>query len=194
MSAASPALERHPRSQRLIQWLTYAYLIRFPLLTAAALIGIPCAAFFTDARSLLENLFDLSPVAVMLVTIAALFAAWSVMVTARLTLTYSGERFDIPQAGIGPLRWRHLLLFGLLAAPITAGVVYETIELWDYMPRETNLWKIAAFAPGIIIAFLLLWVADLARRLIDSPATNLGGPALLMPRKRPSSGTSWPCC
>ena len=190
MAAASPALERYPRSQPLIQWLTYAYLIRFPLLTAAALIGIPCAAFFTDARSLLENLFDLSPVAVMLVTIAALFAAWSVMVTARLTLTYSGERFDIPQAGIGPLRWLHLLLFGLLAAPITAGVVYETIELWDYTPRETNLWKIAAFAPGIIIAFLLLWVADLARRLIDRPATNLGGPALLMPRKRPSSGTT----
>src|SRR5262249_8363915 len=129
----------------------------------------------------------LSPVAVMLVTIAALFAAWSVMVTARLTLTYSGERFEIPQAGIGPLRWRHLMLFGLLAAPITPGVVYETIELWGYMPRETNPLKIAAFAPGIIIAFLLLWVADLARRLIDSPATNLGGPALLMPRKRPSS-------
>ena len=189
MAAASPALERYPRSQPLIQWLTYAYLIRFPLLTAAALIGIPCAAFFTDARSLLENLFDLSPVAVMLVTIAALFAAWSVMVTARLTLTYSGERFDIPQAGIGPLRWLHLLLFGLLAAPITAGVVYETIELWDYTPRATNLWKIAAFAPGIIIAFLLLWVASRTRRLIDSPATNLKGPALLMPHKRPSSGT-----
>src|SRR5499426_448472 len=97
MSAASPALERRPRSQRLIQWLTYAYLIRFPLLTAAALIGIPCAAFFTDARSLLENLFDLSPVAVMLITIAALFAAWSVMVTARLTLTYSHERFGVVQ-------------------------------------------------------------------------------------------------
>jgi len=188
MSAASPALERYPRSQRLIQWLTYAYLIRFPLLTAMALIGIPGAAFWTDARSLLENLFDLSPVAIMLVTIAALFAAWSVMVTARLTLIYSSERFDIPQADIGPLRWRHLLLFGLLAAPIIAGVVYKTIELWNYTPRARNLWKIAAFAPGIIIAFLLLWMADLTRRLIDSPATNLKGPALLMPHKRPLSG------
>src|SRR5262249_55094901 len=111
-----------------------------------------------------------------------------VMVTARLTLTYSSERFDTPQADIGPLRWRHLLLFGLLAAPITAGIVYETIQLWDYTPRATNLWKIAAFAPGIIIALLLLWVSDLPRGWIDSPATNLNGPALLMHRKKQLSG------
>jgi hypothetical protein len=150
-----------------------------------ALVGIPCAAFFTDFRSLLKNLFDLNPIAIMLVTIAALLAAWSVMVSARLTLTYSGARFDLPPAGIGPLRWRHLLLFGLLAAPILAGVVYEIVELWDYTPQATNLWKIAAFSPGIIISFLLLWVAELARRWIDSPATNLRGPALLMPSKRP---------
>ncbi|HEU0178397.1 MAG TPA: hypothetical protein VFV58_29385, partial [Blastocatellia bacterium] len=188
MSAASPAPERYPRLQRLIQWLTYAYLIRFPLLTVAALIGIPCAAFLTGARSLLENLFDLSPVGIMLVTMAALLAAWSVMVTARLTLTYSGERFDVAQASIGPLGWRHILLFGLLAAPITAGAVYETIELWDYTPPSTNIWKIAAFAPGIIIAYCLLWVADAARRRVDSPATNRKAPAMLLPSKRLLTG------
>src|SRR2546428_968171 len=188
MSAASPALERHPRLQRLIHWLTYAYLIRFPLLTAAALIGIPYAAFGAGARSLLENLFDLAPLAIMLVTMTALLAAWSVMVTARLTLTYSAERFGVAQAKVGPLGWRHILLYGLLAAPIIAGVVYETVELWDYTPPEANLWKIAALAPGIIIAFLLLWVADAARRGINSPATNLKAPALLMPSKRRPTG------
>jgi predicted acylesterase/phospholipase RssA len=189
MSAASPALERHPRSQRLIQLMTYAYLIRFPLLTAGALIGIPCAAFWTGASSLLENLFDLSPVAIIVVMMAALLSAWGVMVTARLTLIYSGERFDVAQVDLGPLRWRHLLLFGLLAAPITAGIVYEVVDLWDYTPRATNLWKVAAFAPGIIIALLLLWVADLARRLVDSPATNLNAPSLLIPSKRPLAGS-----
>ena len=35
MAAASPALERYPYTQRLIQLMTYAYLIRFPLLTGA---------------------------------------------------------------------------------------------------------------------------------------------------------------
>src|SRR5215831_16674153 len=147
MSAVGPAPQRYPFLQRLIQWLTYAYLIRFPLLTAAALIGIPYAAFWTGARSLLENLFDLSPVAIMVVTMVALLSAWSVMITARLTLTYAHERFGVAHVGIGPLGWRHLLLFGLLAAPITAGVVYETVQLWDYTPRMNNLWKIGAIAP-----------------------------------------------
>jgi hypothetical protein len=186
--AASPALERHPRLQRLIQWLTYAYLIRFPLLSAAALAGIPCAAFFTGVRPLLENLFDLAPGAIMLVTMAALLAAWSVMVTARLTLTYSSERFGVVQAKVGPLGWRHILLYGLLAAPIITGVVYETVELWDYTPPATNRWKVAALAPGVLIAFLLLWMADLAQRRINSPATNRKAPAQLMPSKRPLAG------
>jgi hypothetical protein len=184
-AAASPALERYPYTQRIIQWLTYAYLIRFPLLTGAAMVGIPYAAFFTGSGPLLENLFDLAPVAIMMVTMTALLAAWSVMVTARLTLTYSSERFGVVQAKVGPLGWRHLLLYGLLAAPIIAGVVYETVELWDYTSPADNRWKVAAFAPGILIAFMLLWLADLAQRRINSPATNRRAPAMLMPSKRP---------
>jgi hypothetical protein len=188
MSAASPAPQRRRLLRRLTQLMTYAYLIRFPLVTTAALIGIPCAAFFTGARSLLENLFDLSPIAVMLVTMAAMLAAWSVMVTARLTLLYSGERFGVAQAKVAPLGWRHIVFFGLLAAPIIAGVVYEIVELWDYTPLATNRLKIVALAPGIIIAFLLLWVADLAQRRIDSPETNRKAMAMLMPYKRPLAG------
>jgi hypothetical protein len=191
MSAISPAPQQYPLlqrliqlMQRLIQWMTYAYLIRFPLLTAAALVGIPYAAFFTGARSLLENLFDLDPGAIALVTITALHSAWSVMVAARLALTYSKERFSVPQARIGPLRWRHILLYGLLGAPIIAGVVYETVKLWDYTPPSLNWWKIVALAPGIITAFLLLWTADLLQRRF-SPATALKTPDLLMPSDGP---------
>jgi hypothetical protein len=111
-----------------------------------------------------------------------------VMVTARLTLTYSGDRFGVVQPRIGPLGWRHILLYGLLAAPITAGVVYETVELWNYTPHTTNLWKIAAFAPGIVIAFLLLWVADVTERRIDRAESYPGAPALMLPHKRTPSG------
>jgi predicted acylesterase/phospholipase RssA len=189
MAAASPALERYTRTQRMIQWLTYAYLIRFPLVTATAMVLIPYAAFFTDARSLLENLFDLAPVAIMLVTMTALLAAWSVMVTARLTLTYSSERFGVFQASISSLGWRHILFFGLLAAPIIAGVVYETVELWDYTPHSTNLWKIAALAPGIILALLLLRVADIVERRIDRITTNPRAMPMLMPSKKKPAGT-----
>ena len=185
MAAASPALERYPYTQRLIQLMTYAYLIRFPLLTGVAMVVIPYAAFFTGSRSLLENLFDLAPVAIMVVTMTALLAAWSVMVTARLTLTYSSERFGVVQAKVGPLGWRHLLLYGLLAGPIISGVVYETIELWDYTPPADNRLKVAAFAPGILLAFLLLWLADLAQRRINSPATNRRAPAMIGAASKP---------
>src|SRR5262249_23352617 len=109
-------------------------------------------------------------------------------ITARLTLTYSSDRFGVAQANIGPLGWRHILLYGLLAAPITAGVVYETVQLWNYTKQSTNLWKIAAIAPGMVIAYMLLWVADVARRRIDSPATNRKAPALLLPSERPLTG------
>src|SRR5215475_13363305 len=95
MTATSPAPERYPRLQRLIQLLTCAYLIRCPLLMAAARVGIPYAAFWTGARSLLENLFDLGPLAIVVVTMVALLSAWSVMITARLTLTYAHERFGV---------------------------------------------------------------------------------------------------
>src|SRR5262245_46000001 len=188
MSVASPAPKQYPRLQQLIEWLTYAYLIRFPLLTAAALVGIPYAAFFTGARSLLENLFDLDPGAIMLVMMIALLSAWSVMVTARLVLTYSSERFGVAQAKIGSLGWRHILLFGLLAAPVIAGVAYDIVKLWDYSPPATNRWKIVALAPGIIVAFALLWSADLLQRRFNSPATNRKAPDLLMPSERPLTG------
>ncbi|MBO0860081.1 MAG: hypothetical protein J2P21_16740 [Chloracidobacterium sp.] len=185
MTAVSPAKERYRLLQRLIQLMTYAYLVRFPLLMATAMIVIPYAAFRTNASSLLENLFDLSPVAIMVVTIAALLSAWSVMVTARLTLTYSSERFGVTQPRIAPLGWRHILFYSLLAAPIIAGVVYETVELWNYTQRSTNLWKIGAFAPGILIAFLLLSMADSVERWIARAAINPNAPALLLPSKRP---------
>src|SRR5262249_7782326 len=134
------------------------------------------------------NLFDLNPAAIALVTMTALLAAWSVMVTARLTLTYSHERFGVPQARIGALGWRHIMLYGLMAAPVVAGVVYETAKLWDYSPPSSNRWKLAALAPGIITALLLLWTADLLQRRLDSPATNRKAPDLLMPLNRPLTG------
>ncbi len=189
MSTPSQALQRRAFSQRFIQWLTYAYLIRFPLLTAAALAGLPYLAFRTGARSLLENLFDLSPFGVALVTMTALLAAWSVMVTARLALIYSNERFGVSPAKIGlSLRWRHILYFGLLAAPIVAGVVIEIRKLWDFSTPAENRWKLLAIAPGALTAFLLLWVADLLQRRLNSPATNRKAPDLLMPSDRPLMG------
>jgi hypothetical protein len=182
MAAPTPTSERTPLLQRIIRWLTFSYLIRFPLLTAVALVAIPYVAFRTGASALLENLFDLDPGGVLLVTMAALLAAWSVMVTARLALIYCNERFGVAPAKIDYLlKWRHILLFGLLALPIIAGVLYETAKLWAYSNPATNRWKLAAVAPGILLAFFLLWIADLLQRRLNSPETNRQAPDLLMP-------------
>ena len=43
----------------LTRGLPYIYVLRFPVLTALILVGLPYLSFLTDARSLLENLFDL---------------------------------------------------------------------------------------------------------------------------------------
>src|SRR5262249_43119603 len=40
---------------------------------------------------------------------------------------------------------------------------------------------LGAVAPGILTALLLLWVADLLQRRLNSPATNRKAPDLLMP-------------
>jgi len=182
MATPKPAFKVIPRSQRIIRWLTFSYLIRFPLLTAIALVAIPYAAFRTGAAALLENLFDLNPGGVFLVTMAALLAAWGVMVTARLALIYSEERFGVSPPKIGlALRWRHILLFGLLAAPVVGGVLYETAKLWAYSDPTTNRWKLAAVAPGVLTAFFLLWVSDLLQRILNTPTTNRQAPDLLMP-------------
>ncbi len=189
MSAPQPAPQRYPRSQRLIELLTCGYLIRFPMLTAIALVAIPYASFFTGARSLLENLFDLGPGSITLVTMTALIAAWSVMVTARLALIYSHERFGVTQPKIGfLLGWRHIIYFGFLAAPVIAGVIYEIAKLWDYSPPSANRWKALAIAPGILSALLLLWAANLLQHWLNSPATNRKAPDLLMPSQGPLSG------
>jgi hypothetical protein len=182
MSTPKPAPQRFPRLQRSIQWLTYAYLIRFSLLTAIALVVLPYAAFRTRASALLENIFDLDPGGVLLVTMTALLAAWSVMVTSRLALLYCDERFGVAPSKVSKqLRWRHILLYGLLAAPTIAGVIYEAVKLWNYNGAGVSRWKVAAVAPGIIIAFLLLWGADWLQRRLNSPATNRRAPDLLMP-------------
>jgi hypothetical protein len=189
MTATNPDDRKRQRAQRNFRWLTFAYLIRFPLMTAAVLVVLPFVAFFTGASALLENLFDLGPGDIFLVTMTALLSAWSVMVTARLALIYCSERFDVSRAKIGlQLKWRSILLYGLLSLPVIAGIYYEIAKLWNYTPQCQNWWKVFAVAPGIGIAFLLMWVADLLQRLLNSPSTNRKAPDLLMPTDRPFSG------
>jgi hypothetical protein len=197
MSNPGQAPSRTTIWQRLLQWLTYSYLIRFPILTALSLALLPYAAFRTSARALLETLFDLTPLGISLVTLTALLAAWSVMSTARLALIYSGERFEAAPVSIGyQLKWKHILLFGLLATPMLIGVLVEAAKLWHYPPPHQtaayNYWKLAALALGVVLALLLLWLADLLQRRLNRLRPNRPAPDLLMPSDSALTGELLP--
>jgi hypothetical protein len=172
MSEPTSTPRRYQIVRKTIQHLTNAYLIRFPLLIAALLVIIPCIAFLTGASQLLENLYDLRPWGIYLVTLTSMLSALSVMVTLRLALHYSNQRFDTSATSISrQLGWHVIFLFSLLAAPTLAGILGETIKLREYSSPAENWLKVAAVIPGILSALLLLWLSDKIQKWINSPRT-----------------------
>src|SRR5215207_3923241 len=151
------------RLNRILSFATYVYLLRFPLLTAAAAVGIALAAFFTDARLLLGGLFDVSErYGVFLVSLTAFLAAWTVMLTWRLVLLYGQRRFDAEFRPVNPnVRWRHLALSGLLALPIVVGVIVKS-------PGRDG-WEIGGAVLGLLCALGAFWAAALSRKFFTRP-------------------------
>jgi hypothetical protein len=170
------------RWHRFFIYLNYAYLLRFPLLTALFLIVFPYLALGTSASPLLENLFDLEFSGVLFVSLTAFLAAWSVMITARLVLLYCHIRFRVPRTNISPhILRRHIFLFGLLAVPLLLAIYWEISANWQYT-RPLNRWlNIIAPLPGFLLALLSLWIASWLQRRLNSPETNLHAPDLLTP-------------
>lgn len=168
--------------RRLLAVLTWAYLLRFPLLTAAALVALPLAARFTAAGSLLLNLFDLTWRRIFVVSLAAFLAAWSVMVTARLARLYGPRRFRVVPARISPaLRWWQLFASALPALPVVIVAITQSTDRW---------WlKLSGAGLGFVAAFALLCGAALAQKLAVRSDTALTSPDLLIPTRLP--GWQW---
>lgn len=149
--------------ERLLSLLTYAYLLRFPLLTALAIVGIFYAAFCTIARSLLANLFDISwGWGIFFLSLTAFNAAWVVMLTLRLVLLYGAERFGIEQYQVNAnVKWRHIALSSLIALPMVCGAIY-------YSTNNTAL-EITEAVLGLIASLLLLGTAAIIRKFFTRP-------------------------
>src|SRR5271166_424517 len=77
--------------------LVYLYLLRVPLLIWGVLVGFPFVAIYSPLSALLENLFMLPAAACLLVTMAAVVLAWSILLTARVVLLNGEERFGTVQ-------------------------------------------------------------------------------------------------
>jgi hypothetical protein len=79
----------------LLRLLAYAYLLRFPILTGAAVVGLVAAAF-SIARPLLANLFDVHErFGLLALSFTAFVTAWVIMVASRLVLLYGAVRFQL---------------------------------------------------------------------------------------------------
>jgi len=157
---------------RSIRWLAYIYLLRFPILTAAAAVGLVIAAF-TFARPLLGNLFDVNlPYAQVWLAFTVFATAWVIMVAARLVVLYGPARFQlepyIEPYRIGPdLRWWHIVLFGTaIALPVVAGAIYYT-----YRHNESiSLARlIVEAAIGCLLSLALLFLLGYVQKRLTVP-------------------------
>lgn len=168
--------------RRGLKFLTWIYLLRFPLLTAAALVALPLVAALTVARSLLLNLFDLGWGHIFWVSLLAFLAAWSVMVTARLVQLYGARRVRLVPVRVSPaLRWWQVFAFAMLALPLIIVAIIESPDGW---------WlKLCGAGLGFVTAFALLCGAALVQKLVVRSDTAQASPDLLIPARVP--GWQW---
>jgi hypothetical protein len=179
-------LLRHLR--RLPHFLPYIYILRFPAITAITLVGFAYIAFLTDARSLLENLFDLRTWGIFWVSLVAFLIAWAVMATLRLLLLYGPRRFKIlPFNASKRMSWSYFARHGLLALPVTVGAVLKSGEYaWLGVSGAS---MIAAL--GLAASLLVLWMAMFLHRFLTVPVAAIASAPeqdyadLLLPSPRP---------
>jgi hypothetical protein len=166
--------------RRLIRLLTWIYLLRFPLLMALVLVALPVIAWFTEARSLLQNLFDLNSRRIFVVSLTAFLAAWSVMVTTRLARLYGAIRFRVAPAGIrSKLKWRNVFAWSALAWPVTIGAVWQSTDGFA--------WKLSGVSLGFLGALTLLCGAALVQKLVVNFDVSQHAPDLLIPARVPGA-------
>jgi hypothetical protein len=146
--AASPLILASPLSWRVVA--EYAFLLRIPLLLAAALMGIPLLAFFTSARTLLRGLFDLTPRSLFVVTVSSVAVAGTACATASLVVLHADARVGVPglSAEMSPDTWIWLLVTLVLSAPIIGFSTFFSIRQGRGVPRSL----LAMFA-GFGLAF-----------------------------------------
>jgi hypothetical protein len=171
-----------PRMQealrRVFSVLPYVYLLRFPALTAIGLIGLAYLSFFTGARSLLENLFDLQAAGIFWVSLVAFLIAWAVMASSRLILLYGSPRFKVAPLGVKQTfnRW-YLVRHGLLAVPLTiSAVLFARQNVSGGLPVAALMAVL-----GLLASLGAVWVSTWIQRRLTPPESALSQVDLLVP-------------
>jgi hypothetical protein len=180
----------------LIKHLAYAYLLRFPLLVTAAMLGIVFAASLF-AKSLLGNLFDIKWwFGIFLLSFTAFITAWVIMLTWRLTLLHGDARFNLssfmkPYKVSPNVTWKHLSLYSLIAFPIVIYAIYYSLTRnceFNASLLEHNCERNAAFVIkaafailaallGLLLSLVFLATSAVAQKLVTRQAYARRRPA-----------------
>jgi len=102
----------------ILAWLEYAYLLRFPIISALLLsIGLPILYFVVP--SIFKGLFDArGGLSFGFITWITLTLAWTIMATARLILVYAPDRFpELVPVRLRSISFSTTLKFAILAVP-----------------------------------------------------------------------------
>jgi hypothetical protein len=101
--------------------LANLFVLRFPILTAVLLVALPLIALRL-AKPLLANLFDLTALQAVAVTIAACVMAWTALFSGWVVMSYGPVRFGIaplsfvPEAQVPP--WSIIWAIAALPLPL----------------------------------------------------------------------------
>lgn len=140
--------------------LPYMYLLRVQLLTLLALLSFPFIALWF-APNLLLGIFDVRPLGMVLVTLGAVLASWTVMITIWQVLHYGPERFRIrefPLQSSIPARWPSLagrsLVFIIFPLPVILIAMYVSRNGGTATYPRLLLGTLggAALAAGVLVA------------------------------------------
>jgi hypothetical protein len=148
----------------ILEWIEYAYLLRFQIAAALMLaVGLPLAYYLVP--SVFVGLFDAMGLGSFLFVVWAAFqVAWTIMVTSRLVLVYGPARFG---PGITstpkPVGAGTVALFGLLAVPVVV-VLFRGTEV------PTGGLKVLAAVLGLVLAVGVLALTASLHFAIEDPA------------------------
>jgi len=93
----------------------------------------------------------------------SLLAAWTAMISTRIVLEYSGERFRVPLRAPAWLERNQVLLFGSATVPLLGTLLYSTAEPFSVAGL--------AISAGALLGLTTLFVATLIRERLTDPGT-----------------------
>jgi hypothetical protein len=158
------AVHRVSALARVLSTIPHLYALRVPALLALVLAGMPALAFFTDAKVMISGLYDLTPSAMLVLTLLTFTAAWTLLLTSWMILAYGPARlrcapvFRVPSAP--PVRW--FAWSALVALPNIAAAILYSQRASMQSPARLVAWTTAGLVAAIA---LLLAIRGVSRAL-----------------------------